>query len=88
MFSSVLIFFNSGYLFEGHLTVDPEPPQPDWLVQRSLLSAAAALFSGESSNEQVGNSNTSEEGANLVRDLLDRLDNMVPVVFFYLVLHE
>nr|XP_027079556.1 E3 ubiquitin-protein ligase AIP2-like [Coffea arabica] len=71
---------NTGFLFEGHLTVDPEPPQPDWLVQSNFLSAAATLFSGESSNEPVGNSNTSEEAANLVRQLFDRLDTMVPVI--------
>ncbi|KAL3500340.1 hypothetical protein ACH5RR_039433 [Cinchona calisaya] len=71
---------NTGFLFEGHLTVDPEPPQPDWLVRSNLLSAAATLFSGESSNEQVGNINTSEEAANLVRQLVDRLDNMVPEI--------
>ncbi|KAL9232835.1 hypothetical protein vseg_007899 [Gypsophila vaccaria] len=29
---------NNRYLFEGHLTVDNEPPQPNWLVQQNLLT--------------------------------------------------
>ncbi|KAL0297334.1 UNVERIFIED_CONTAM: E3 ubiquitin-protein ligase AIP2 [Sesamum radiatum] len=71
---------NRGYLFEGHLTVDPEPPQPDWLVQSNLLTAAATLFQGESSGEQVENPNSVEGAVNLLQDLVDRLDNIVPEI--------
>lgn len=41
----------TGYLFEGHLTVDPEPPQPQWLVQENLMSgyAAASMSLADSS---------------------------------------
>ncbi|KAK4422335.1 E3 ubiquitin-protein ligase AIP2 [Sesamum alatum] len=71
---------NRGYLFEGHLTVDPEPPQPDWLVRSNLLTAAATLFQGESSGEQVENTNSVEGAVNLLQDLVDRLDNIVPEI--------
>lgn len=71
---------NAGYLFEGHLTVDPEPPQPDWLVQSNLLTAAATLFHGESSGGQRGVSNSTEGAVNLIQELVDRLDNIVPEV--------
>lgn len=70
---------NAGYLFEGHLTVDPEPPQPAWLVQSNLLTAAATLFNGESSAMQP-NSNSADGSANLLEELLDRLNNIVPEV--------
>lgn len=71
---------NAGYLFEGHLTVDPEPPQPDWLVRSNLLTAAATLFQGESSELQLGNSNSEEGAASLLRQLADSLDNIIPEV--------
>ncbi|CAI9094548.1 OLC1v1030308C1 [Oldenlandia corymbosa var. corymbosa] len=69
---------NRGFLFEGHLTVDPEPPQPDWLVQSNLLTAAATLFSGESSDGQAGR--TPEEATDMVRRLVERLDEIVPMI--------
>ncbi|KAK6158788.1 hypothetical protein DH2020_006102 [Rehmannia glutinosa] len=69
---------NGGYLFEGHLTVDPEPPQPHWLVQSNFLTAAATLFDGESSGTGIGDSNTTEGAVNLLQELVDRLDNIVP----------
>ncbi|KAL3633446.1 D-lactate dehydrogenase [Castilleja foliolosa] len=69
---------NGGYLFEGHLTVDPEPPQPNWLVRSNLLTAAATLFQGESSEGQNGNTNSEEGSVNLLQDLVDRLDDIVP----------
>lgn len=28
----------SGYLFEGHLTTEPEPPPPAWLVAQNVLT--------------------------------------------------
>lgn len=72
---------NSGYLFEGHLTVDSEPPQPDWLVQSNLLTAAATLLHGESSG-QLDSSNTTDGAVNILQELVDRLDNFVPEVSF------
>nr|GMD92164.1 E3 ubiquitin-protein ligase AIP2 [Ipomoea batatas] len=78
LFSSDSIF--SGFLFEGHLTVDPEPPQPDWLVMSNLLSAAATLPDGQSSEENPASSNSSEAAANLLRELADRLDDIVPMI--------
>ncbi|KAI3454019.1 hypothetical protein Pfo_010682 [Paulownia fortunei] len=71
---------NGGYLFEGHLTVDPEPPQPDWLVRSNLLTAAATLFQGESSGGQMGSTNSVEGAANLIQELFDRLDDIVPEI--------
>ncbi|KAL8107435.1 E3 ubiquitin-protein ligase AIP2 [Apium graveolens] len=68
-----------GYLFEGHLTVDPEPPQPEWLVQSNLLSAMANLVPATTSEDQTGNSNTSEEAARILQGLVDRLDDIVPM---------
>ena len=79
---------NAGYLFEGHLTVDREPPQPAWLVQSNLLTAAAALLHGESSAEQqTGSGDTGEDSANLLHQLVNSLDDILPEVssfFFFL----
>ncbi|KAL3844087.1 hypothetical protein ACJIZ3_001490 [Penstemon smallii] len=69
---------NRGYLFEGHLTVDPEPPRPNWLVQSNLMTAAATLFHGESSGDQTGSNNSTEGAVNLLQDLIDRFDDIVP----------
>ncbi|XP_059642456.1 E3 ubiquitin-protein ligase AIP2 [Cornus florida] len=71
---------NRGFLFEGHLTVDPEPPQPQWLVQSNLLTTAATLFTAQSSQGQDGNSNTSESATNLLQVLIDSLDSDVPLI--------
>lgn len=77
---------NAGYLFEGHLTVDQEPPQPDWLVRSNLLTAAATLFQaqGDSSGEQIGNTNSVEGAASLLHELVNSLDNILPEVSFLL----
>lgn len=72
---------DSGYLFEGHLTVDPEPPQPQWLVQSNLLSTAATLFAAESSQASAANETTQEDAANMLQDLINRLEEVVPLVF-------
>ncbi|XP_038896807.1 E3 ubiquitin-protein ligase AIP2 [Benincasa hispida] len=69
---------NGGYLFEGHLTVDPEPPQPQWLVQSNLLTAAAAALSNaESSQSPAENSNTSETVANILQALNGNFDDVI-----------
>ncbi|XP_022981152.1 E3 ubiquitin-protein ligase AIP2 [Cucurbita maxima] len=69
---------NGGYLFEGHLTVDPEPPQPQWLVQSNLLTAAAAtLFNAESSQALVDNNNNSENTTDFLQAVIENLENAV-----------
>jgi len=77
-----ITFLNdSGYLFEGHLTVDPEPPQPQWLVQSNLLTTAATLFAAESSQASEANETTQDDATNMLEDLLNRLEEVVPLVF-------
>lgn len=67
---------SQGYLFEGHLTVDREPPQPQWLVQQNLMSAFASIVGGESSNGPT--ENTIGETANLMQELINGLDMIIP----------
>ncbi|VFQ79851.1 unnamed protein product [Cuscuta campestris] len=71
-----------GFLFEGHLTVDPEPPQPDWLVMSNLLSASVTLSNGQSSEEHAANSNTSDDSivTNLLQQLADRHEDIIPMI--------
>jgi len=69
---------SQGYLFEGHLTVDREPPQPQWLVQQNLMSAFASIVGGESSNGPT--ENTIGETANLMQELINGLDMIIPDV--------
>ncbi|KAI9118446.1 hypothetical protein K1719_010778 [Acacia pycnantha] len=71
---------NGGYLFEGHLTVDPEPPQPQWLVQSNLLTTAATLFDAESSQGLAADDTSQENAANMLQDLLNRLEDAVPLM--------
>ncbi|OAY84520.1 E3 ubiquitin-protein ligase AIP2 [Ananas comosus] len=56
---------DSRFLFEGHLTVEPEPPPPSWLVAQNLLRNLAVAEDWtsipESSQSQDNNSGT--EGA-------------------------
>lgn len=54
-----------GYLFEGHLTVDEEPPQPNWLVQANLVNALSL---------ESQNNNENENMSNLMRSLVESLD--------------
>uniref|UniRef100_A0A2P2IV38 RING-type E3 ubiquitin transferase n=1 Tax=Rhizophora mucronata TaxID=61149 RepID=A0A2P2IV38_RHIMU len=42
-----------GYLFEGQLTVDPEPPLPPWLVQSNLLNSFSSILASGSSPREV-----------------------------------
>ncbi|KAF2613147.1 hypothetical protein F2Q70_00007712, partial [Brassica cretica] len=70
---------SQGYLFEGHLTVDREPPQPQWLVQQNLMSAFSSIVTGESSNaDAVGN--VLGETANLMQELINGLDSIIPEI--------
>ncbi|GMP31595.1 hypothetical protein CsSME_00005745 [Camellia sinensis var. sinensis] len=68
------------FLFEGHLTVDPEPPQPRWLAQSNLLSTVATLMAAEPSQGQTEDNNMSESAANLIQELIDNLDDALPLI--------
>ncbi|GLT97181.1 hypothetical protein SLE2022_147610 [Rubroshorea leprosula] len=70
---------NRGYLFEGHLTVDPEPPQPQWLVQANLLNAVASAFHAESSSP-VDNINADENASHVLEELISHLDSVIPEI--------
>nr|KAJ0195471.1 hypothetical protein LSAT_V11C700365620 [Lactuca sativa] len=59
---------------QGHLTVDQEPPQPQWLVQSNLMTALAATMSQAETSEN----NTSDGPTNLPRELMDRLQELMP----------
>ncbi|XP_004291272.1 PREDICTED: E3 ubiquitin-protein ligase AIP2 [Fragaria vesca subsp. vesca] len=73
---------NQGFLFEGHLTVDREPPRPQWLVQESFLASAATLFAAESSANSgrpvTETGGDSQDTANLLQSLIDNLDSVLP----------
>lgn len=65
---------NRRYLFEGHLTVDQEPPPPNWLVAQNVLTALAASQDwnngAESSNGQATNDSPSEINGSQIPDNL------------------
>ncbi|KAJ4850365.1 hypothetical protein Tsubulata_031317 [Turnera subulata] len=70
---------NRGYLFEGHLTVDPEPPRPQWLVQSNLMSSMAAVMeAGGSSGNPVEMGTNAESAATMLEELISSLDNIIP----------
>ncbi|KAL8209398.1 hypothetical protein R6Q57_006130 [Mikania cordata] len=82
---------NQGYLFEGHLTVDQEPPQPQWLVQSNLMTAIAASMTQAESSDAPNSlpqdlmdriqeliPNISDESNNLPQEMIDRLVAMFP----------
>lgn len=60
--------------FEEHLTVDQEPPQPQWLVQSNLMIALAATMYQAKTSEN----NTSDGHTNIPRELMDRLQELMP----------
>ncbi|XP_030538530.1 E3 ubiquitin-protein ligase AIP2 [Rhodamnia argentea] len=68
-----------GYLFEGHLTVDPEPPRPHWLVQSELMNTVSMLAAAESS-QQMEDNHMSETAANLFQELMDNIDTTLPEI--------
>ncbi|CAH8390827.1 unnamed protein product [Eruca vesicaria subsp. sativa] len=70
---------SQGYLFEGHLTVDREPAQPQWLVQQNLMSAFSSIVDGESSNA-AALGNVLGETANLMQELINGLDSIIPEI--------
>ncbi|CAO2821865.1 unnamed protein product [Amaranthus hypochondriacus] len=63
---------NGGYLFEGHLTVDQEPPQPNWLIQQNLLMTAL----GSQSENNTNLENNNENLGSLMRGLVESLENL------------
>ncbi|XP_020576193.1 E3 ubiquitin-protein ligase AIP2-like [Phalaenopsis equestris] len=76
---------DSRYLFEGHLTVEPEPAPPAWLVAQNLLTTLAVAqdwtATAESSQVQEENNNTTESStvAGLpatVRELMSNLQEI------------
>ncbi|KAL6965675.1 D-lactate dehydrogenase [Sarracenia purpurea var. burkii] len=69
-----------GFLFDGHLTVDPEPPQPQWLVQSNFLTTVATLLAAESSQGPTENNSTPESSANLIQELISSFDNTLPEI--------
>jgi E3 ubiquitin-protein ligase AIP2 len=54
----MLLFADTRFLFEGHLTVGQEPPPPAWLVADNLSRELNILT--ESSGDQDGNNNRRE----------------------------
>ncbi|XWS26503.1 hypothetical protein CRYUN_Cryun26dG0037400 [Craigia yunnanensis] len=71
---------NRGYLFDGHLTVDPEPPQPQWLVQSNLMNGLASAATAESSQGSAVNVNTVENVANVLEQLINHFDTVLPEI--------
>ncbi|KAF8393692.1 hypothetical protein HHK36_021939 [Tetracentron sinense] len=63
-----------GFLFEGHLTVDPEPPQPALFDLENFLAIAAA--SSISSEGQAVNNNISESPFN-IQDFMLGLEDFI-----------
>ncbi|XP_062193439.1 E3 ubiquitin-protein ligase AIP2 [Phragmites australis] len=66
---------DSRFLFEGHLTVGPEPPPPAWLVAQNLALELSILT--ENSGDQDGNNNRTElraeEMAPAIMNFLDTI---------------
>ncbi|KAI3833538.1 hypothetical protein MKW98_024537 [Papaver atlanticum] len=61
----------SRYLFEGHLTVDTEPPRPQWLVAQDILNVLAA---GAGISQAARESfNTTEAASSLMAELATNL---------------
>lgn len=71
---------NRGYLFEGHLTVDQEPPQPEWMVQANLLNEAVRLFEAQPSQGLATNDTTPDDVASVLEMLRNRLEEVVPLM--------
>lgn len=76
---------DSRYLFEGHLTMGPEPAPPAWLVAQNLLTTLAAAQDSASLSESSGGqeeNNTATESAvssllpESIRELLNSLEGM------------
>ncbi|KAE8689066.1 E3 ubiquitin-protein ligase AIP2 [Hibiscus syriacus] len=64
----------------GHLTLDPEPPQPQWLVQSNLMNAFASAANAEFSKGSATNVNIIENAANVLEQLINHLDTVIPEI--------
>lgn len=73
-----------GFLFEGHLTVDPEPPRPPWLVlQSNLLNTLSAA---QGSNADAASVDSREGAAALYREIIENIDvTLLPQVYAFLI---
>jgi len=71
----MLLFADTRFLFEGHLTVGQEPPPPAWLVAQNLTRELSILT--ESSGDQDGNNNVTvpraEEITRAIMNLLETI---------------
>jgi len=76
---------DSRYLFEGHLTVQPEPAPPAWLVAQNLLRTlavaqdwASVLTTSESQEESSNATETSRrvQVPESVRELINNMQEM------------
>lgn len=67
-----------GYLFEGHLTVEPEPPPPAWLVAQNVLSLAISegMIAGGRSHGQGTEDNSTTEGNGVPHYLQQMINNV------------
>lgn len=70
---------DSRYLFEGHLTVGPEPAQPSWLVAQNLLTTLAVAQDWTSiaeSSQSRDNNNTDGARNELPESVRELINNM------------
>ncbi|WOL17174.1 E3 ubiquitin-protein ligase [Canna indica] len=72
----------SRYLFEGHLTVEPEPAPPAWLVAQNLLTTLAvaqdwaSVSESSQENSNAAESATRAELPDSVRDLINNMQEI------------
>ncbi|XP_078429533.1 RING/U-box superfamily protein [Wolffia australiana] len=71
---------NQRYLFEGHLTVGPEPPQPAWLVAQNVLTTLAASQDwnavAETSRSQRDGNDNGEDRSGVPEFVQQLIDNV------------
>ncbi|KAI5081876.1 hypothetical protein GOP47_0001619 [Adiantum capillus-veneris] len=61
-----------GFLFEGQLTVDPEPPRPAWLVAHNLLTALVSEHEQRNANPgQTSGTNAPQLDPFMTDDLVE-----------------
>ena len=65
-------FAIEGFLFEGQLTVDPEPPRPTWMVAQNVLAALAS----EQERRGANLGQTSETGLPQMEELMERVNGV------------
>ncbi|MCO5611920.1 hypothetical protein L7F22_066179 [Adiantum nelumboides] len=63
-----------GFLFEGQLTVDPEPPRPAWLVAHNLLASLVSEHEHRDSNPgQTSGTDAPQLDQSVTADLMELL---------------